>query len=64
MDADHFVVDYADLSQVRALAGKIRSQHPRIDVLLNNAGRMASKIELTPTATNAPIRSTTWRRSC
>ncbi|AFC48043.1 MULTISPECIES: SDR family NAD(P)-dependent oxidoreductase [Mycobacterium] len=48
LDADHFVVDYADLSQVRALAGKIRSQHPRIDVLLNNAGRMASKIELTP----------------
>ncbi|RAV00725.1 short-chain dehydrogenase [Mycobacterium colombiense] len=48
LDADYFVVDYADLSQVRALAEKIRSQYPRIDVLLNNAGRMASKIELTP----------------
>jgi NAD(P)-dependent dehydrogenase (short-subunit alcohol dehydrogenase family) len=48
LDADYFVVDYADLSQVRALADKIRSQYPRIDVLLNNAGRMASKIELTP----------------
>lgn len=47
LDADYFVVDYADLSQVRALAEKIRSQYPRIDVLLNNAGRMASKIELT-----------------
>ncbi|WP_055402434.1 MULTISPECIES: SDR family NAD(P)-dependent oxidoreductase [unclassified Mycobacterium] len=48
LDADYFVVDYADLSQVRALADKLRSQYPRIDVLLNNAGRMASKIELTP----------------
>lgn len=48
LDADYFVVDYADLSEVRALADKMRSQYPRIDVLLNNAGRMASKIELTP----------------
>lgn len=48
LDADYFVVDYADLAQVRALAEKIRSQYPRIDVLINNAGRMASKIELTP----------------
>lgn len=48
LDADYFVADFADLSQVRALADKIRSQYPRIDVLLNNAGRMASKIELTP----------------
>ncbi|OBH86754.1 SDR family NAD(P)-dependent oxidoreductase [Mycobacterium sp. E2989] len=48
LDADYFVVDYADLSQVRALADKLRSQYPRIDVLLNNAGRMASTIELTP----------------
>ncbi|OBI09921.1 SDR family NAD(P)-dependent oxidoreductase [Mycobacterium scrofulaceum] len=48
LNADYFVVDYADLSQVRALADKMRSQYPRIDVLLNNAGRMASKIELTP----------------
>lgn len=47
LNADYFVVDYADLSQVRALADKMRSQYPRIDVLLNNAGRMASKIELT-----------------
>lgn len=48
LDADYFVVDYGDLSQVRALSDKIRSQYPRIDVLINNAGRMASKIELTP----------------
>lgn len=48
LDADCFVVDYADLSQVRALADKLRSQYPRIDVLLNNAGGMASTVELTP----------------
>jgi NAD(P)-dependent dehydrogenase (short-subunit alcohol dehydrogenase family) len=48
LDADHFVVDFADLSQVRVLAEKLRSQYPRIDVLLNNAGGMGTKIHLTP----------------
>ena len=48
LDADHFVVDFADLSQVRALAQKLSSQYPRIDVLLNNAGAMGAKIQLTP----------------
>ena len=48
LDADHFVVDFADLSQVRALAQKLSSQYPRIDVLLNNAGGMSTKICMTP----------------
>ena len=48
LDADRFVVDFADLSQVRALAQKLSSQYPRIDVLLNNAGGMGAKIQLTP----------------
>jgi NAD(P)-dependent dehydrogenase (short-subunit alcohol dehydrogenase family) len=48
LDADHFVVDFADLPQVRALAQKLRSQYPRIDVLLNNAGGMSTKICMTP----------------
>jgi NAD(P)-dependent dehydrogenase (short-subunit alcohol dehydrogenase family) len=48
LDADHFVIDFADLSQVRALAQKLSSQYPRIDVLLNNAGGMATKICMTP----------------
>jgi NAD(P)-dependent dehydrogenase (short-subunit alcohol dehydrogenase family) len=48
LDADHFVVDFADLSQVRALAQKISSQYSRIDVLLNNAGGMSTKICTTP----------------
>jgi NAD(P)-dependent dehydrogenase (short-subunit alcohol dehydrogenase family) len=48
LDADHFVVDFAELSQVRVLAEKLRSQYPRIDVLLNNAGGMGTKIHLTP----------------
>jgi NAD(P)-dependent dehydrogenase (short-subunit alcohol dehydrogenase family) len=47
LDADYFVADFADLSQVRALADKINSQYPRIDVLLNNAGVMAAKNQLT-----------------
>ncbi len=48
LDADHFVVDFAELSQVRALAQKLSSQYPRIDVLLNNAGGMGTKIHQTP----------------
>lgn len=44
LDADYFVADFSDLAQVRALAGKIRAQYPRIDVLGNNAGGMFMEI--------------------
>lgn len=47
LDADYFVADFADLSQVRALADKLRSRYPRIDVLANNAGGMFTKIQNT-----------------
>jgi NAD(P)-dependent dehydrogenase (short-subunit alcohol dehydrogenase family) len=47
LDADYFVADYADLSQVRALADKIRSEYPRIDVLGNNAGGVFNKLHKT-----------------
>jgi NAD(P)-dependent dehydrogenase (short-subunit alcohol dehydrogenase family) len=47
LGADYFVADFADLSQVRALAEKIRSEYPRIDVLANNAGCMVREIHLT-----------------
>jgi NAD(P)-dependent dehydrogenase (short-subunit alcohol dehydrogenase family) len=47
LDAAHFVADFADLSQVRALADKLRSEYPRIDVLANNAGGMFTKIHET-----------------
>jgi NAD(P)-dependent dehydrogenase (short-subunit alcohol dehydrogenase family) len=40
LNAAYFVADFADLSQVRALADKLRSEYPRIDVLGNNAGGM------------------------
>lgn len=33
-----YVADYAELSQVRELAERLRADHPRIDVLANNAG--------------------------
>lgn len=45
--ADHFVADFADLSEVRALADKIRSEYARIDVLANNAGGMTSAVFMT-----------------
>ena len=47
LDADYFVADFADLSQVRALADKIRSEYPRIDVLANNAGGMFTQVHET-----------------
>jgi len=43
LDAAYFVADFSDLSQVRALADKIRSECSRIDVLANNAGGMFTK---------------------
>ncbi len=47
LNADYFVADFADLSQVRALADKIRSEYPRIDVLGNNAGGVFPKPQRT-----------------
>ncbi|MEU1072681.1 MULTISPECIES: oxidoreductase [unclassified Streptomyces] len=34
-------LDLADLDSVRAFAGQLRADHPRLDVLVNNAGVMA-----------------------
>jgi NAD(P)-dependent dehydrogenase (short-subunit alcohol dehydrogenase family) len=45
--ADYFVSDFSDLSHVRALAEKIRSEYPRIDVLANNAGGMNKETQMT-----------------
>src|ERR1035437_4047371 len=36
--APYYLADYARLDDVRALAAKLRSDLPRIDVLANNAG--------------------------
>ena len=47
LNADYFVADFADLSQVRALADKIRSEYSRVDVLANNAGGMFTKVHQT-----------------
>ncbi len=38
ISAPAHVADFADLEQVRALAGELRAAYPRIDVLANNAG--------------------------
>ncbi|OBI57684.1 SDR family NAD(P)-dependent oxidoreductase [Mycobacterium sp. E796] len=47
LGADHFVADFADLSEVRDLADKIRSTYPRVDVLANNAGGMFTEVHTT-----------------
>ncbi|OBK28151.1 short-chain dehydrogenase [Mycobacterium asiaticum] len=48
LGADYFVADFADLAQVRALAEKLKSEYPRIDVLANNAGGMCKDVQMTP----------------
>ena len=45
--ADYYVADFAQLSQVRDLAEKIKGKYPRIDVLANNAGGIMGKRTLT-----------------
>jgi len=41
MGAEYHVADFARLDQVRDLAAGLQARHPRIDVLLNNAGLIA-----------------------
>ena len=45
--ADSYTADYADLAQVRQLAGSLNAQYPRIDVLANNAGGVFNTHQLT-----------------
>src|SRR3954453_732785 len=41
LGAERHVVDYADLAEVAGLADRLAAGHPRLDVLVNNAGLMA-----------------------
>jgi NAD(P)-dependent dehydrogenase (short-subunit alcohol dehydrogenase family) len=41
LGAARHVVDFADLGAVAALAGRLAADHPRLDVLVNNAGLAA-----------------------
>ncbi len=47
LEAPRYVADFADLDQVRALAADVRTHHPRIDVLANNAGGVFGERTLT-----------------
>lgn len=47
IDADFYVADFTDLSQVRHLAQLLANHYPRIDVLANNAGGIMGKREVT-----------------
>ncbi|MFF8774573.1 oxidoreductase [Kitasatospora sp. NPDC015120] len=42
------LLDLADLDAVRAFAGRLRADHPRLDVLVNNAGVFAPPRTLSP----------------
>jgi NAD(P)-dependent dehydrogenase (short-subunit alcohol dehydrogenase family) len=47
--AEGHVADFADLGQVRELAGEIGRRYPRIDVLVNNAGLIAGSTRILTT---------------
>lgn len=47
LEADYFIADFADLSQVRTLAASLAQKYPRIDVLANNAGGIMGPREVT-----------------
>ena len=47
LDVDYFVTDFSKLAEVRELAHKLCDEYPRIDVLVNNAGGVFGKRELT-----------------
>lgn len=47
LGAPHHLADFADLSQVRALAAELAEAYPRIDVLANNAGGIMGEREIT-----------------
>lgn len=46
-DVEVLLCDLADLSSVRAAAAEFEKDHPRLDVLLNNAGVFHTKREIT-----------------
>lgn len=46
-DVDLLVADLAEMASVRALAEEIRTRYSRLDVLINNAGLIRSKREVT-----------------
>jgi NAD(P)-dependent dehydrogenase (short-subunit alcohol dehydrogenase family) len=48
LNAPYHVADFADLAQVRELAGTLAAEYPRIDVLANNAGGIFGARALTP----------------
>src|SRR4051794_9035084 len=41
LGAARHVVDYADLAAVAGVADRLAAEHPRLDVLVNNAGLIA-----------------------
>jgi retinol dehydrogenase 12 len=44
---DFFLADCSSLADVRRLAGEVKRKYPRLDVLINNAGALFVKRELT-----------------
>lgn len=61
---DTFVADMSSQAEVRRLAHEALQRLPRIDVLVNNVGATGTRATSRSTASSAPSRSTTSRRSC
>jgi NAD(P)-dependent dehydrogenase (short-subunit alcohol dehydrogenase family) len=63
--ADRYVADFAHLDQVRQLARQLTARYPRIDVLINNAGLIATGTRtITGDGHELTFQVNTSRRSC
>lgn len=53
----HVAADMGDLDQVRALADHVERHHPRLDVLIHNAGALSAERRTAPDGTEATVAS-------
>ena len=55
LQTEYICADFADFTQVRALAEQLRRRYPRIDVLANNAGTVYAADDLTVEGYNSVL---------
>ena len=53
-------LDLTSLDSIRAAAAELRAKHPRIDLLINNAGVMLTPRQSTGTGSSCSSAPTTW----
>ncbi|QRP49171.1 SDR family NAD(P)-dependent oxidoreductase [Amycolatopsis sp. FDAARGOS 1241] len=64
LGVDHHVADFTCFTEVRELAAALDAAHPRIDVLVNNAGGVFGDRAKTEDGFEQTVQINHWRRSC